>query len=158
MSDAYATDYYGWTREQAEALQRRSPNELDWENLREEVEGLGKQQRSELYSHLKVLLQHLLKWRYQENRRSRSWSLSIKEQRVEADRIVQANPSLKPELSDVMREAYRAARLAAARETRLPETTFPEQSPFSVEDALTEPVEWTAPESQRRSRTRKTNG
>jgi hypothetical protein len=156
MSEAYATDYYGWTREQADALARRSANELDWENLREEVEGLGKQQRSELHSHLKRLLQHLLKWRYQEARRSRSWTLTVAEQRAEAERVVQANPSLKPELGSVLQEAYRTARIAAARDTKLPISTFPDQPPFTFEEAMTEPVEWTAPEPQRRSRTRKT--
>jgi hypothetical protein len=156
MSLAYDTDFYAWTREQADALERRSANELDWDNLKEEIDSLGKQERGELRSHLKLLFQHLLKWRYQESRRSRSWALTMVEQRIEAERVLKANPRLKPQLADVLAEAYRPARIAAARETRLPTATFPEESPFTFEEAMTEPVEWNAPEPQPRSRTRKT--
>jgi hypothetical protein len=42
MSTVYAEDYLGWTQAQADALRRRSANELDWNNLLEEIEGLGK--------------------------------------------------------------------------------------------------------------------
>lgn len=157
MSEAYATDFYAWTREQADALKRRSANELDWENLREEIESLGKQERSELRDHLKVLLVHLLKWRHQERLRGRSWALTIKEQRLETERVLNSNPSLKPDLPDVFGEAYRTARIAAARETRLPEEAFPLEPELTVEQVLTEPIEWEAPVRQRRSRTRKTN-
>lgn len=158
MSDAYATDFYGWTREQADLLARRSANELDWENLREEVDGLGKQLQSELHNHLKRLIQHLLKWRHQETRRSRSWALTVKEQRFETQRLIRKNPSLKPEIAETFAEAYQAARIVAARETHLPESAFPAEPELTFDQAMNEPVEWTAPQPQRRSRVRKTNG
>lgn len=41
---AYDLDTYAWAREQADALRRRSANEIDWENVAEEIESLGKQQ------------------------------------------------------------------------------------------------------------------
>jgi hypothetical protein len=98
----------------------------------------------------------LLKWRYQEARRSRSWTLSTKEQREETSRILRANPSLRPELPDAIEDAYRSARIAAARETKLPEKTFPDLSPFNHDALMSDPVEWSGSEPQRRSSTRNT--
>ena len=83
MTKLYEQDYFAWTQDQADALRRRSVNELDWDNLLEEVEGLGRQERNELRSHLIILMVHLLKWRLQPERRGRSWALTIAEQRRE---------------------------------------------------------------------------
>ncbi|MBV8360820.1 MAG: DUF29 domain-containing protein, partial [Deltaproteobacteria bacterium] len=69
--DLYERDYYTWALEQARALRARSSEALDWENLAEEVEGLARTEARELKSRLEVLLVHLLKWRYQPNKRSR---------------------------------------------------------------------------------------
>lgn len=140
MTKLYERDFLAWTEDQAEALRRRSVNELDWENLLEEVESMGRQERNEMRSHLIVLLLHLLKWGLQPQRRSRSWMLTILEQRREAERQLEENPSLRPDLNDIVADAYKIARLRAARETRLSLKRFPEESPFTWERAMTEPV------------------
>ncbi|MFI4963865.1 MAG: DUF29 domain-containing protein [Caulobacterales bacterium] len=140
MTKLYERDFFAWTQDQADALRRRSVNELDWENLLEEVESMGRQARSELRSHLIVLLTHLLKWRFQPDRRSRSWTFSILEQRREAERMVLENPSLKPELAEILADGYRTARLRAARETRLTIKRFPKDNPFTWDQAMSEPV------------------
>jgi hypothetical protein len=57
----YDLDFHAWATQQARLARRRSGNELDWDNVAEELEGLGKQQRSELKSRYLVLLTHLLK-------------------------------------------------------------------------------------------------
>jgi len=44
----YNTDYYLWTQKQAEALRQRQLEEIDWLNLIEEIEGLGKSERRRL--------------------------------------------------------------------------------------------------------------
>jgi hypothetical protein len=38
----YDTDYYQWTVEQVKALKERNLDHLDWENLIEEIESLGR--------------------------------------------------------------------------------------------------------------------
>lgn len=57
----YDRDFHAWANEQAELARSRSANALDWDNVAEELEGLGKQKRSELQSRYEVLLMHLLK-------------------------------------------------------------------------------------------------
>ena len=43
---------------------------------------------------------HLLKWQFQSNLRSRSWQLTIKEQRLRLEKLLAENPSLKSFLAD----------------------------------------------------------
>ncbi|WP_309606897.1 DUF29 domain-containing protein [Phenylobacterium sp.] len=141
MTKLYDRDFFAWTQDQADALRRRSVNELDWENLLEEVEGMGKQARSELRSQIVILLQHLLNWRFQPERRSRSWMFTILEQRGEAQRVVDESPSLKPLVEQIFTDAYPTARLRAARETRRLPKSFPAESPFTWDEAMNEPVD-----------------
>lgn len=138
MSSLYDTDFYAWTQAQADALDRRSVNELDWDNVLEEMASLGRRERRELRNHLVILLQHLLKWRFQPTRRGRSWVLTVKEQRREIAAILEENPSLQPQVEDVLAEAYAIATLRAARETRLAETVFPALAPFGFTQAMSE--------------------
>lgn len=138
----YDRDFYAWTQEQADAIRRRSVNELDWENLQEEVESMGKQERSTLHSHLVVLLQHLLKWRFRPERRGRSWSLTIDEQRLQAERVLRQNPSLRPQLEEVVAEAYAVATRRAAREMKRPLKSLPTETPFTLDEVFHAPTDW----------------
>ncbi|MHB8284613.1 MAG: DUF29 domain-containing protein [Caulobacteraceae bacterium] len=142
MTTLYAQDYFGWTQAQADALRRRSANELDWDNLLEEIEALGQAAENELFNRLTVLLAHLLKWRLQPTRRSRSWVLTIREQRQRIERLLKKNPSLKPKIEVLVSEAHPSAVNAAAAETGLPDDAFPSTSPYDFNQAMTEVVEW----------------
>jgi hypothetical protein len=142
MSTLYAQDYFGWTQAQADALRRRSANELDWDNLLEEIEGLGKAAERELRNHMALLLAHLLKWRLQPTRRSRSWVLTIREQRQQIKDMLGESPSLKPAIPRLMEKAYTSAVNAAADDTGLADDAFPSISPYDFDQAMTEVVEW----------------
>ena len=135
MTD-YRTDLRAWSLEQADAVRRRSANELDWENIAEEIESLGRQQQWELYNRFVVLTTHLLKWKFQTNRRARSWIVTIGRQRLDIRRQLKQSPSLKSILVEEFEEAYPSARLQAEKETRLSANTFPAEPPFTLEQAL----------------------
>lgn len=131
--DLYERDYYTWALEQGRALRAHKIDALDWENLAEEVESLARSEARELESRLEVLLVHLLKWRYQPKKRSRSWQLTIREQRQRVARVVYQNPGLKSTLGESLTAAYGLACLAAVRQTGLGERTFPSASPWTFE-------------------------
>ena len=131
--DLYERDYYTWALEQAQALRARSSEALDWENLAEEVEGLARTEARELESRLEVLLIYFLKWRYQPNKRSRSWRLTIREQRQRLAQLLADNPGLKGTLGESTTATYALARIVAAPEPRLAERTFPPASSWSFE-------------------------
>ncbi len=102
----YKQDFYAWTQRQAELLRAGQLGELDIENLIEEIESLGRQERQELRNRLGVLLGHLLKWHYQPEARSKSWVYTIREQRQEIQRHLKENPSLKPYLREAIAVGY----------------------------------------------------
>ena len=129
----YETDFYQWTQQQADLLRQGALSALDVENLIEEIEDMGASNRRSLGSFLDLVIMHLLKWRYQPERRSNSWKSSIRKGRHAIERLLEESPSLKPRLSIMMTAEYRRARSEAADETGLPLTTFPDQCPFTVE-------------------------
>ena len=134
----YDEDFYSWTQRQADALRRRSGNEIDWDNLVEEIESLGKSQAAELRSRYITLLLHLLKWRFQPDRRSRSWEATIRRERREIDRHLSANPGLKSRRAALFADAYKTARIDASGETDMAQDAFPETSPFTLAQATAE--------------------
>jgi hypothetical protein len=131
-------DYYAWTQETIEKLRQGRIAEVNTEDLIEELEDMGRSQRHELRSRLAVLLAHLLKWRYQPERRSNSWLFTIEEQRAQARLILRDNPSLKSQLTEVLNDAYRLAVIRAKKETDntiVSPATF-EQTDWSWEQVL----------------------
>ena len=133
---AYDIDLHAWAQEQADVLRRRSPNELDWDNVAEEIASLGGQVQWELYTRLVVLRTHLLKWREQPGGRCGSWSNTIKVQRRDLAKLIRRSPSLKSCQDEEFAEAYVSARLKASSETFLREETFPPEPPFTLAQAL----------------------
>ncbi len=134
----YENDYFKWLVNQVDLLRSGKTHELDLANLAEEIEDLGKSERRALESDLIVLLMHLLKWQYQPNRRGNSWKYSILEHRDRLEERFTESPSLKPYLQEVFEKCYRKARILAAKETELDLMTFPEDSPFTLDEVMDE--------------------
>ena len=130
----YESDFYGWTKQQANLLKNRKIAEIDWDNLAEEIEDMGRSEKRQLETRLEVLIMHLLKWQFQPNMRSRSWELTIKEQRLRLDKLLKENPSLKSSLVDVRGKIYPLAVISAEKETGL--DSFPETCPYELIDVL----------------------
>ena len=129
---SYEKDFYSWTQEQAELLKNGRFSELDIYNLIEEVESMGRSEKRELESRLTILLLHLLKWKYQDVRRGRSWQLSIDEQRIQFEKTLNENPGLKPALDQIIKDAYKLTVIKAARETKISKSIFPESCPWTL--------------------------
>jgi len=133
----YDRDFYSWSMEQARLIREGRDEALDRDNLAEEIESLGREQFNKLVSALRVTMTHMLKWDHQPARRSRSWELSINQQRFEIGNVLDDNPGLKPRLAEAMDRAYRGARIDAAKETGLDEAQFPATCPYSFDDITT---------------------
>jgi hypothetical protein len=138
----YEQDFYAWTLQQTDLLRSGKLEQLDVENLIEEIESLGKQQRQELRNRLGVLLGHLLKWNYQPEARSKSWRATIREQRDEVAILLKENPSLKPYLTEAIALGYRQGINLVDRETPLDPEQLPPTCPFSNEDIFEQPIEF----------------
>jgi hypothetical protein len=132
----YQRDFYSWLLEQARHVREGRWDAVDRENVAEEIESLGREQFNKLESALRVLILHILKWDHQAARRSRSWALSIRQQRLEVDDVLADNPGLRPRIAEALARAYRKARLQAIKETNLKESRFPEACPYSFDDVV----------------------
>lgn len=132
-SGLYDRDFYAWANEQAALLRAGKLSAADVEHIAEEIESMGRSEKRELVNRLTVLLLHLLKWRFQPERRGKSWRTTIRVQRDDLSDHLRDNPSLKAKLGEAMADAYRKAVIVASDETDLPEELFPTTCPWPVD-------------------------
>jgi hypothetical protein len=116
-SALYDEDFVRWTEEQAAALRRGKGSNLplDWENLAEEIESLGKSDRRELRSQITRILRHLLKLEVSPAKEPRAgWRATVDEARTEIEGILEDSPSLRREVDRlIVKQIPAAAKLAA---------------------------------------------
>jgi hypothetical protein len=78
----YDEDFYVWTEAQAELLRKRRFEALDLDNLIEEVEALGRAEKSSVVNNASVIVEHLLKLQYSPAEEPRNaWRASVREHR-----------------------------------------------------------------------------
>ena len=135
----YDVDFALWIEETVNQLKSRNLEHLDWDNLIEEIESLGKSQRKAVRSFLLRLLEHLLKRCYVHLPDCyRGWEIEIRNFRRELKAEFKDSLSLKSFMLNILTESYQEA-LEFVRED-YPDVTFPDVCPFpqDVEILLTE--------------------
>ena len=132
----YQTDFDLWLQETASLLRNGDVNHLDYQSLAEEIEDMAGSRKDALESNLIRVLQHLLKWKYQPQKRTNSWKASITEHSLRLNKAFRKSPSLKPYFEQVFAECYQDARLITAQEIGLDINAFPEICPFAQVDVL----------------------
>ena len=95
----YERDFVRWTAEQTRALHQAahagSNLPLDWDNLAEEIESLGRAQRHQLASRIGTILEHLLKLQASAAAAPRQGSeATIIRERGRIRRLLRDSPSL----------------------------------------------------------------
>jgi len=134
----YDKDFFKWVDTQVNLLKKGKLEKLDVKNLIEEIESLGKRERSALRSQITNWLMHMLKVKYQPEKRTRSWDISIANARVEIEWALKDSPSLNHMMKDIFNESYKAARLKAASQTKLDIEVFPKECLWKITDILSE--------------------
>ena len=132
----YDKDFHAWLFQTADLLRQGRLAEVDAAHVAEELEDMGKRERRALESHIRSVTLHLLKWRYQSDKRTPSWRKSIRNGRLEIQSLLKDSPSLTSQPAQMLVNAYPAARADAVDETGLSEEAFPAQCPFTVEQVL----------------------
>lgn len=132
----YDKDYYLWLKTTINKLQNQQFKEIDVNHLIEELEALGRTEKKALRSYLRLIVMHLLKWQYQPNKRSKSWKITIRNNRFEVEESLEDNPSLRTQLSEFLEQCYPRARVEASDETGLSIAIFPVSCPFTLEQIL----------------------
>jgi Domain of unknown function DUF29 len=131
----YDSDVILWAEEQARLLRAGRFAELDIEHIADEIEDVGKSEKRELASLMAVLLAHLVKWRFQPEKRTKSWRSTIDTQRKRIEIALRATPSLATVTrdSDWKLDTWFDARAQAERETGLED--LPLACPFTMDEA-----------------------
>lgn len=119
MSD-YDADFYAWTQRQGALLRRLAGGErvndadLDWPNIAEEIETLGRSERAALASCIRNIIQHLMKLEASPAIDPRpGWRATVRRERINLEALLDDNPSLRPAFDGLIaRELPRARRLA----------------------------------------------
>jgi hypothetical protein len=136
MPTPYETDIALWAQEQAALLDARQFDALDIPHLIEELLAVPNTNAAVISGALFQILVHLLKWRYQPERRSHSWEVSLIEHRARVPRRLDRAPSLARELPAMVTREYPGACRKASAQTRLPLSTFPPTCPWTVAQIL----------------------
>lgn len=142
LDTLYEQDFVAWCEDTAAKLKNRDLENLDFENLIEEIESLGKSDRRELRNRLMVLLAHILKRMYVNSPENfAGWEVTIVEQRKQLKGLLKDSPSLKPYLREILAEVYADALDIVAPEYK--QTQFPQTWQFDVEtDVLLSKKYW----------------
>jgi len=139
-SELYERDYYAWLHGQMRALREHRVEEVDWENVAEEIEDLGKSERRGISSHLAMVVEHLLKLQYARGLfreyNARGWRVSVRSARRQICKLLNESPSLRPQLEAMLADAYEDGRLEALRERRLKEDMLPKTSPWTLDQMM----------------------
>jgi len=113
----YQDDIVLWSADQAHALREAAaahlnvPTPIDWDNVAEEIESLGRSERSALRSHIGVIIEHLMKLQASPAAHPRAdWSASTRTQRREIEALLDDSPSLRRELAGMLAWAMPRAR------------------------------------------------
>lgn len=111
------SDFAAWIYDQVAALREGRFSDLDIDDLTDEVESLAKRDFKKLRSAFRIIIQHMLKWDYQPERRGQSWRDSINNSRDRVWGELASSPSFRPRVKEAIDQAYPLARHKAWAET-----------------------------------------
>ncbi|MCL1471824.1 DUF29 domain-containing protein [Argonema antarcticum] len=137
----YDRDYQLWLETTIQQLRAGQFSSVDWENLFEELESMGRNNKRAVKSLLTRLWEHLLKLRYWESEReynANKWRAEIITFRQQIRDELADSPSLKPYLAEIFSLTYLDAKKVIARLMDKPVNFFPEEPPASLEQVLNE--------------------
>ncbi len=135
----YEEDYYLWTQIMVEKLKNKDYLNVDWDNLIEEIEDMGKSQKRAVESLLLRLTEHLLKLKYwratprrretqgnardeaEKSRNKKHWQSEIVNFRVLLRKRLKESPSLKANSTEIYAEILPDSKRSMSKLFDLPE-------------------------------------
>lgn len=105
----HGDDVFAWSRAQAALVYERRVDLVDWDLIGEELKDLGASLFGEVEGRLATIIQHLLKLEMSPAvDPRRGWRATVRESRVQIDRILRRNPSLAREIDGMLDWAHEA--------------------------------------------------
>jgi hypothetical protein len=143
MSDLYEEDILLWSERQAALLRRRAAGELvndadiDWPNVAEEIEDVGRGERNSVVSHLVQALLHDLKaTAWPQSRDAPHWRAEATGHRDDARRRFSPSMAQRIDVAKLYREALR--RMPEVNDG-VPPLPVPADCPMTLDQLLADP-------------------
>jgi hypothetical protein len=96
LKELYEKDFYLWVRENLKLLKNREFHLVDWENLLEEIEGIGRSLYIAMLRQMRKIMGGLYKWEnFREHPEACDWVEEVSRARRELREIFEDSPSLK---------------------------------------------------------------
>jgi hypothetical protein len=143
----YETDVLAWSEHQADLLRRLAHGErlnetIDWENVIEEVESVGRSELNACESLLRQAFSHLLKlYLWPESDAAGHWAAEILGFLADAQRSFSPSMRQRIDLAAIYGTAFRQAQAEAKGQTA---PNVPPTCPFVLDDLLTNRPDVTA--------------
>jgi len=112
----YQRDGWSWAKQQAEALRRRDLQAIDWDNVIEEIESVGRAERGRWVSNGARVIEHMLAvecWKSATAGELKHWRKEIRAFRIGMAAAIDENPGLQGEYAEMLALAWRAGRANA---------------------------------------------
>lgn len=112
----YQRDGYAWALQQAEALRRRDLKAIDWDNVIEEIESVGRAERGRWVSHCARAIEPMLAIEYCKSASAgevKHWRKEIRAFRIGMADAVRENPSLQGTYAEALSLAWARGRTLA---------------------------------------------
>jgi hypothetical protein len=108
LKQLYNKDFYQWIMENVELLKNKDFDLVDWENVIEELESMGRSELSSAISFMTVILEHLYKYEHfrKNETMGNGWIKSILNSRYRLIKIFNKNPSLEKKAEESISEAW----------------------------------------------------
>lgn len=131
-AELYTTDAYSWAMQQADALRRGDLKTVDWDNVIEEIESVGRSERNSWESLCGRALENLVAiefWSRATDKALRHWAREVMHFRRRIADVLDRNPGLKGQYAAMYASAWRSARRAAVdRLTEYEDPAMPKET------------------------------
>ncbi|MGL5836017.1 MAG: DUF29 domain-containing protein [Waterburya sp.] len=129
LNNLHDQDFNLWVERTKEVIQNRDFENMDWDNLLDEIDDLGKSEKRSLDSYTQQLIEHILKlkyWNDEVERCRKGWQQEVVNFRNRIKRILKKNPSLKNYLKFEYRDLYQDAIATMMFDFEIPQDSFVE--------------------------------
>ena len=124
QNQLYDRDFNLWIEQMTTAVKNRDFEAVDWSNLLEEIEDMGRSEKRSLESYLERLVEHILKLKYWEAEKARNykhWQVKVVNFRNRISRLLERSPSLKNYMKQIYPRVFKDAVSAQQIEFEIPQ-------------------------------------
>jgi hypothetical protein len=111
LKSLYERDFYKWIMENVKFLKNREFDKVDWENVIEELESIGRRELRNAVEFMATILEHLYKYEnFKEDESIKdAWIDNINDARMELEYLFNDSPSLREKAQEKIDLAWKSA-------------------------------------------------